>query len=71
MKWLNNLKDDDTEINWNSVQKKYEKILKRVGELTKNEKNENNVINIRHIIIIFTSIEIFFLLSNKSYIVFF
>ncbi|OUM66031.1 hypothetical protein PIROE2DRAFT_6829 [Piromyces sp. E2] len=33
---------DDTEVNWESVQKKYEKILKKVGELTKRENNENN-----------------------------
>ncbi|ORX51487.1 hypothetical protein BCR36DRAFT_351316 [Piromyces finnis] len=34
--------DDDTEVNWKSVQQKYDKILNKVGELTKNENNENN-----------------------------
>eukprot|EP00833_Pecoramyces_ruminatium_P006825 jgi/Orpsp1_1/1180857/evm.model.c7180000074889.1 len=33
---------DDTEIHWENVQKKYENILKQVGELTKNENNESN-----------------------------
>jgi len=34
--------DDDPEVHWESVQKKYQNILQLVGDLTKNEKNENN-----------------------------
>ncbi|ORX86068.1 hypothetical protein BCR32DRAFT_265262 [Anaeromyces robustus] len=36
------IEDDDPEVDWENIQKKYQHILQLIGELTKNEKNEKN-----------------------------